>query len=103
MYGPNKTVDAFIKSVGGAVDTSGYYAIDCAKTASLPDLVFKIDGVSMNVTSKQYARKSVTLNKCIFFMLGDDIDIWYIASSFIARYYTIFDMTNKQIGFAKSK
>jgi cathepsin D len=112
VAGPSRDIDKLCKKLGGQFDPAeGIYRVDCDVTG-LPDVVFTINGKDFAITQKSYILPpTVTKNgkpagndQCILGFQGFDgapID-WILGDTMIREFYTIYDVGNAQVGFAKA-
>lgn len=100
IRGPTSQVTSLMKSIGASVDKNQYYVVNCTKVSSLPNILFKINGFSISFSSKNYVYREN--NVCTVMIFGGS-DIWMLGSPFNRGVYTMFDITEKKIGFATSK
>jgi hypothetical protein len=108
---PSSAFQAFIKDVPQAKYNSqaGLYTVDCGAVDSLIDLEFGIGGNQFTLSANDYivrladgpgntlcAVGIMSMNSSPFgpqFILGD---------VFLRKFYSVFDMANGRVGFAKS-
>jgi hypothetical protein len=83
---------------------------DCSNRATLPDVSFTFGGHSFTLTQEDYVMKSKIKGrvKCFPGFMSLDVPaprgpVWILGDLFIRKFYTVFDLENKRIGFAKSK
>lgn len=107
VAGPSSDIDALCKKIGGVYDPEEQiYKVDCSATG-LPDVVFTINGHKFPVTQKSYVLPPTVTGKdqkCILGFQGFDgapID-WILGDTMIREFYTIYDVGNAQVGYAKS-
>lgn len=85
------------------------FEIDCLKVINLPNLSFNIDGKPYVVSPSSYIKKKVDglifkSSTCYVAILpSDSINHWILGSNFMSNFYTIFDLNQRQIGFATRK
>eukprot|EP00823_Brevimastigomonas_motovehiculus_P007894 TRINITY_DN708_c0_g1_i1.p1 TRINITY_DN708_c0_g1~~TRINITY_DN708_c0_g1_i1.p1 ORF type:complete len:381 (-),score=86.73 TRINITY_DN708_c0_g1_i1:280-1422(-) len=111
MAGPSAEVKAIAAAVGATPlpTNPNEYTIDCAKIASLPDLVFTINGIEYLLHGPEYVDKITegTTSLCLFGLTGLDIPaprgpLYILGDIFIRKYIVIHDYQNKRLGFARS-
>jgi len=86
----------------------GTVNVDCSGVESLPDVTITISGDNYVLTSAEYVLKASALGitECIAGFMPMDLpiaDSVILGDSFLKTYYTVFDMTHKQVGIATSK
>lgn len=95
--------------LGATVLQAGEYQFDCTKIASLPTVTFTIAGRNFDLKGIDYVLQVQGQSgpQCISGFMGIDlppqINFWILGDVFIGRFYTVFDVGNKQIGFATAK
>jgi len=105
---PATIITAVVKETGAKYDfTNQVYTVDCTKQSSLPDLIWTINGVNYNVPSVEYVIDLQLGNgQCaltFFSMQGGGFGpSWILGDTWIRTYCNIYDIGNKQIGFAKA-
>lgn len=105
LAGPKDEVAKIAAAVGAKkIPLLPEYTIDCDATA--PDLVFTLGGKDYHLALKDYVIEDA--GECIFAMTGIDVPapagpLWILGDVFMRKYYTQFDMDNKQLGFAVAK
>lgn len=83
---------------GLANKTGGVF--DCQKWPSLPQIEFKIGGVSFPITADEYAIGPY-YEECKSYILGNkQQSFWILNSWFVNKYFTIFDADQMKIGLA---
>jgi len=107
LAGPSADVQKIADQIGAhPVGDTGEYIIACAKAASLPDLNIGMGGYTFTLTGKEYLLDQGEPD-CVLGILGIDIPaptgpLWIMGDVFIRKYYTIFDVENQRLGFARS-
>lgn len=104
LTGPTKVVADIAKAFGGKRSFSGEYFLDCDQAKSIPDLTFDIAGKDYTLEAKDLFIESN--GTCILTIMALDIPQgpkWILGDVFMRKYYTMFDMEKKQVGFAKLK
>lgn len=80
------------------------YTVDCSKVSSLPDITFTIGGQAYVIHPQDYVINDEGLI-CLFGMVALDIPapagpLWILGDVFMRKYYTVFDVGQKRLGFA---
>jgi len=111
LTGPPKEVEQLQRAIGAhKIPFVGEYVVSCSKIDSLPTITFKINGKDFQLTPQQYVlqMKSMGVTMCISGIMGLDVPppagpLWILGDVFLGPYYTVFDVENNRLGFAKSK
>jgi len=114
IIGPVAQVQALNAGLGATYDSSnGMYVLDCSSGALslLPTVTFVIGGTAFALTPSQYLVMYETGPSGYLcysvFVPKDQQDsygntFWILGDYFLFRYYSIFDISNNQVGFAQS-
>lgn len=102
---PTTISDLINKQIGAKKNFAGQYVVDCEKVPSLPDFSFQFNGKLFTLKGSDYVLKAQ--NQCISAFMGFDIPepigpIWIVGDAFLRKFYTIYDLGNNRVGFAKS-
>lgn len=104
LTGPSSVVANIAAQLGFKSIIDGEYLGSCK--GPYPDIVFTIGGVPYTLTQDDYLIPDGAL--CILGMIALDIPepagpLWILGDTFIRKYYSIFDLTQKRLGFALAK
>jgi hypothetical protein len=105
LTGPSSDVQAIAESIGAKeLHGTGEYLVDCDVT-KLPNLDFTLNGKVYTLEPADYLIPDGDV--CLFAMMGLDIPrpngpLWILGDIFMRKYYTVFDVANKQVGFANA-
>lgn len=92
-----------------SLNSDGWYGMPCVDGKipnSLPDLILVFGGVRLKFTPSEYIYLQGNTNNVIFCISGIignaklDADESIIGNIFLRRYYTVFDLRNRKLGFA---
>ncbi|CAH8517942.1 unnamed protein product [Heterobilharzia americana] len=107
IAGPTNDVDEINKKLGAMYIPGGMYTISCDRISSLPSIHFVINGINMTLDSTDYIMKVSQFGSeiCISGFIGLDLPkrkLWILGDIFIGKFYSVFDMGNDRVGFAKA-
>lgn len=100
IKGPVSQVTSLMNRIGAKLGSNEFYQVNCSAVSSLPNIIFKINGVSLSLSSKAYVLNDN--NVCTVLFAGEG-NSWVLGNPFNRGIYTMYDMTEKKIGFAVSK
>ena len=104
IVGPVDIVTAMAKEAGALVlPFLPIHPIPCELADLVPDLTIEIEGKVLTMPGKDLVVKNPLANLCVFAMVGGDPPFWILGDPFMRTYYTVFNMKEEKIGFAKAK
>ncbi|XP_027672332.2 LOW QUALITY PROTEIN: embryonic pepsinogen-like [Falco cherrug] len=101
VAGPTSSISNIQRAVGARQDTYGEYNVNCSSIATMPDVIFVIDGVQYPVSPLAYTEQN-DQGPCISSFQNTSGDLWILGDVFIRVYYSIFDRDNNRVGLAKA-
>jgi len=104
---PTAAADKINSDIGATKVANGEYSVDCSKIDSMKDITFTLNGESYALSGKDYILKETVMGQtsCISGFMGMDINngMWILGDVFMGRYFTVFDVGSKRVGFAAAK
>lgn len=98
ITGPTTAIDSLSQKVGATPVGNGLYIISCDNVKAMPDVIFDINGYDYTFEGKDMVLQAG--NICILSVMALNLPMWILGDVFMRKYYTVFDMENKQVGFA---
>ena len=103
---PSEIAEKLNSRIGAKKGFRGIYTVDCDTKASLPEIVFMFGGEKFALSPDDYILE--THGTCLSSFIGIDVPapagpLWIIGDAFLRAWYTVYDLGNNRVGFAKSK
>jgi len=104
LAGPKDFITKVQESINAtAVGSSGQYTVDCSKVASLPSVTITLAGKDYVLEGKDYVLQ--VSGECLSGFMGIDLPAgnpvkFILGDVFLRKYYSIYDMGYKRMGFA---
>ncbi|KAL6299679.1 endopeptidase [Sparassis latifolia] len=103
---PSDIAEMLNTQIGAQKSWNGQYTVDCAKVPDLPDLTLTFNGKAYPLKGTDYILE--VQGTCMSAFTGMDINmpggakLWIVGDVFLRRYYTVYDLGNDAVGFAKA-
>ncbi|KAI9325986.1 aspartic peptidase domain-containing protein [Zopfochytrium polystomum] len=95
-------INRAIDPTGGYSAVHPYYVVDCEKYGSFPDVVLTITGVEFRIPQNIYVTSGN--GECFTAIAGIGGGQFAVfGDTFLRAYYSVYDMTNRQVGLALAK
>lgn len=106
LAGPTSEIKKIAKLCGATPFLKGEYLIPCSKKTDGVNVDITLNGKTFTLTPTDYIIPDQTI--CLFGMIGLDIPaphgpLWILGDPFIRTFYSVFDVANKQMGFATDR
>uniref|UniRef100_A0A915BWS7 Peptidase A1 domain-containing protein n=1 Tax=Parascaris univalens TaxID=6257 RepID=A0A915BWS7_PARUN len=103
IVGPANGVNKIIRALG-ATQLDDQFVVECSTINSLPSITFTLNGEDFTLTPFDYLFE-FNDGGCIVGIESGDASppmetFWILGDIFIGKYYSIFDHSNKRVGFA---
>jgi saccharopepsin len=97
--------DLINKEIGAKKNFAGQYVVECDKVQTFPDLAIRFAGKDFTLKPEEYILN--VQGSCVSGFMGMDLspigNIWIIGDVFLRPYYSVYDLGNDRVGFAKAK
>lgn len=103
ICGPNKSV-AKIVALWSAIEVrSGVFAVNCSTAGRLPTLVFTLAHTQFEITVSDVIVSWGQNGLCELGLAAQDgPPDWAFGDVFMRKFFTVFDVGNRRVGFAKA-
>ncbi|KAJ2806742.1 aspartic proteinase precursor [Coemansia helicoidea] len=106
MVLPTMVANILNEKIGAKKNSAGQYTVDCATVPSLPSFSLTFGGVDYTLDAKDYVLN--VQGQCISGFVGVDsanpaTQTWIIGNMFHRKFYTVYDVENSRVGFAKAR
>ncbi|VDK32748.1 unnamed protein product [Taenia asiatica] len=108
IVGPTESIRRLAEVTKARPLPGGTYFVFCDSVPSLPPITLTIESVNFTLTHDDYILKVSQFGHemCLLGFMGLDIPnhpMWILGDVFIGKFYSIFDLGQKRIGFAPVK
>ena len=109
LVGPTEKIAAIDAIIDAMPAGSGEFTVDCNEIESPPSITFTLGGVDFVLQPEHYILRisQQQTDVCLSGFMAMDMPgpigpLWILGDVFIRRFYTVFDVDNKRLGFAQS-
>jgi len=107
LFGPTNVVNQLYADVG-AISTGAMSYVSCSDVLKFPTLTFTINKTPFTLNGTEYTifpSGNYNIGRCYIGIVkyGEGQDSWILGDTFLAKFYSVYDMGQNKIGFAKAK
>jgi len=99
---PSEHASRLNNAIGAIPNWDSQYVVPCHSVPSLPDINFKFGNQSYPLSSSDYIFKVDQSCISAFSPMDSSSGLWIIGDVFLRRYFSVFDLGKKAVGFATS-
>lgn len=112
IQGPSSEVDELHRQLGALGMRFGLVQLDCRRVPLMPSVTFRLSGFGLELSAADYVTKGTDRYGRLYCTSGftaiNDKFLkpgkpkWILGDSFLTKFYTVFDLEQNRVGFAKS-